>query len=330
MSELTSEEILRLSHVVSIPLTTPFRGLTHREALLMEGPIGPAEWSPFPEYDDAEAATWLRAALEQAFESATPAPTSIRVNGTIPAVPAKDVSGLLASAGMPTTVKVKVGGPGSTLADDVARVSAVRDALGPSGRIRLDANGSWTLDEAEHAIREMEMLDLDYVEQPVEGLSDMAELRRRISRLGIQVAADESIRRFADIDAVIDQEACDVAVLKVQPLGGLEASLQVADKALNAGLDVVVSSALETSVGLYRGAQLVGWLQDRSSPVLDAGLGTQAFFSADVVDAPLVAEGGVLRVTPPVLTSDKLETLRASTERTDWWHQRLVRCHALL
>lgn len=324
------DDILPLAHVVSIPLTTSFRGLTHREVLLIDGPQGPAEWSPFLEYDDAEAATWLRAALEQAFEPSSPPPSIVRVNGTIPAVPAEQVASLLASAGMPTTVKVKVGGPGTTLADDVERVRAVRDALGPTGRIRLDANGSWTLDEAEHAIRDMELLDLDYVEQPVSDLSDMAELRRRISRLGIQVAADESIRRFADIDSVIAAEACDVVVLKVQPLGGLEATKQVAQKALQAGLEVVVSSALETSVGLYRDAQMVGWLEEQGSVVLDAGLGTQSLLADDVVRHPLVASNGILTVTPPTLDSEKLSALRADDERTDWWHRRLERCLALL
>jgi len=330
MSHVQRDDILPLAHVVSIPLTTSFRGLTHREVLLIDGPQGPAEWSPFLEYDDAEAATWLRAALEQAFEPSSPPPSSVWVNGTIPAVSAEQVTGLLALAGMPTTVKVKVGGPGTTLADDVERVRAVRDALGPTGRIRLDANGSWTLDEAEHAIRDMELLDLDYVEQPVSDLSDMAELRRRISRLGIQVAADESIRRFADIDAVIAAEACDVVVLKVQPLGGLEATKQVAKKALQAGLEVVVSSALETSVGLYRGAQMVGWLEEQGSVVLDAGLGTQSLLADDVVRDPLVASNGILTVTPPTLDSEKLSALRADDERTDWWHQRLERCLALL
>lgn len=330
MSQARSAEILERAHVVSIPLTTAFRGITTREAVLIEGPAGPAEWSPFLEYDDAEAATWLGAALEQAFEPSAPAPSSVRVNGTIPSVPADQVPELLLGAGMPTTVKVKVGGPGTTLADDVARVSAVRDALGPNGRIRLDANGSWTLDEAEHAIRGMEMLDLDYVEQPVRELSDMAELRRRITRLGIQVAADESIRRFTDIDAVIAAEACDVVVMKVQPLGGLRATQQVAKKALQAGLEVVVSSALETSVGLYRGGQLVGWLAERGDAVLDAGLGTQSFFADDVVTDPLVAHGGLLPLTPPVLDHAKISVLRASADRTDWWHQRLKRCLALL
>jgi len=326
MSSPHASEVLSHAHVVSIPLATPFRGLTHRELVLFEGPEGPAEWSPFVEYEDTEAATWLRAALEQAFEPAPPAPSSVRVNGIIPAVEAHEVAGLLSHAGMPSTVKVKVGGPGTTLRDDVARVDAVRDALGPAGRVRVDANGSWTLDEAEHAIREMEMLDLDYVEQPVTELSDMAELRRRISRLGIEVAADESIRRFDDIDAVIAAEACDVVVVKVQPLGGLAATRQVAHTALDAGLEVVVSSALESSVGLYRGAQMVGWLQDSVGSVLDAGLGTQAFLSTDVVTEPLIGHGGEFSVSPPVLDSDAVSSLAASTERTQWWLERLERC----
>jgi O-succinylbenzoate synthase len=176
----------------------------------------------------------------------------------------------------------------------------------------------------------MELLDLDYIEQPVSELSDMAELRRRITRLGIQVAADESIRRLSDIDAVIAAGACDVVVLKVQPLGGLEATQRVAEKALSAGLEVVVSSALETSVGLYRGAQMVGWLEGATSVVLDAGLGTQSFLAEDVVRKPLFAQAGLLEITPPVLDEAKVSRLLASAERTDWWHQRLERCVALV
>ena len=119
-------------------------------------------------------------------------------------------------------------------------------------------------------------------------------------------------------------------VLKVQPLGGLEATKQVAQKALQAGLEVVVSSALETSAGLYRGAQMVGWLEERGSGVLDAGLGTQSFLTDDVVSDPLVASGGILTVAPPALDSQKLLKLKANDERTDWWLQRLERCLALL
>ncbi len=330
MSTPSFDDLAGLAHVVSIPLRTPFRGLTTREALILEGPSGPAEWSPFLDYEDEEAAVWLRAALEQATQPAPPAPATIRVNGTVPAIGADRVPAMLLEAGMPNTVKVKVGGPGTTLAEDVARVSAVRETIGPGGRVRLDANGSWTLDEAEHAIREMEHLDLDYIEQPVVSLSDMAELRRRISRLGIHVAADESIRRFDDIDAVIDAEACDVAVIKVQPLGGLKAAQRVATRALDAGMAVVVSSALETSIGLYQGAAMVGWLEDRVGSVLDAGLGTQSFLTTDLVTEPLVAHGGVLSVTAPVLDRDTLEAVSASADRDAWWRARLERCWALL
>ena len=324
------DDIRDRCHIVSIPLTTPFRGLTTREVLLLEGPAGPAEWSPFLEYSDDEAATWLTATLEQAFDPDPHAPSTVRVNGTIPAVAAQDVAALVHGAGDPTTIKVKVGGPGTTLADDVARVSAVRRALGPSGRIRIDANASWTLDEAEHAIREMEHLDLDYVEQPVADLADMSELRRRISRLGIAVAADESIRRLSDIDAVIAAEACDVVVVKVQPLGGLRATRAVATTALAAGLEVVVSSALETSVGLYRGAQMVGWIAEHTEVVYDAGLGTQGFLGMDVVESPLSSHGGVMSVNLPVLDLAHVEALRASPERSAWWSARLERCLALL
>lgn len=324
------QDLKPLCHVLTIPLRTPFRGLTHREVLLIEGPQGPAEWSPFLEYDDQESARWLGAALEQAYEECDLEPQSVRVNGTIPAIPAEDVPALLQAAGNPGTVKVKVGGPGTTLLEDVARVTALRRALGPHGRIRLDANGSWTLDEAEHAVREMEHLDLDYLEQPVASLGDMAELRRRISRLGIGVAADESIRRYSDIDAVLEASACDVVVVKVQPLGGLAATQKIALQALQAGLDVVVSSALETSVGLYRGAQMVSWLETQKSPVLDAGLGTGIFLETDVLITPWSLQDGVLELGPPELNLETVEAVRANATRTTWWFERLERCVALL
>jgi O-succinylbenzoate synthase len=231
---------------------------------------------------------------------------------------------------MPSVVKVKVGGPGSTLRSDVERVAEVRRVLGPVGRIRLDANGAWSLDEAEHAIREMEHLDLDYVEQPVMDLNDMAELRRRISRLGIGVAADESIRRFADIDVVLDAGACDVAVIKVQPLGGIRAAIEVAQKALDASVDVVVSSALETSVGLYSGAQMVGWLAEHTDSVQAAGLGTGALLTDDIVMTPLRPVGGVMAVSQPVLDTERCASLAASANRRDWWLARLERCVSLV
>ena len=333
MSSPSLRDLMAIAHAVSIPMTTPFRGITAREALIFDAPDGPAEWSPFLEYDDAEAATWLSSSLEQGFhQDRLPAttPGTIAVNGTVPAIDAAQVPAFLAGLGSPTCVKVKVGGPGSTRAIDVARVRAVRDTLGPTGRIRIDANGSWTLDEAEHAIREMEPLDLDYVEQPVESVSDMSVLRQRMSELGIGIAADESIRRSSDITTVLGAKACDVVVLKVQPLGGIAKALAIADKAREAGCDVVVSSALETSVGLYYGAKLHQILSTNQSHSLDAGIGTASFLAGDVVTTRLLAHAGQLSVTPPVLDAELLRHYAMTEERREWWLGRLERCLALV
>jgi o-succinylbenzoate synthase len=333
MSSPSLRDLQAIAHAVSIPMTTPFRGITTREALIFDAPDGPAEWSPFLDYDEAEAATWLSSTLEQGFHQdrvPTTTPGSIRVNGTVPAIDAADVPAFLAGLGSPTCVKIKVGGPGSTRATDVARVRAVRDALGATGRIRIDANGSWTLDEAEHAIREMEPLDLDYVEQPVESVSDMAVLRQRMSELGIGIAADESIRRSSDITTVLEAKACDVVVLKVQPLGGIVKALAIADQAREAGCDVVVSSALETSVGLHYGAKLHQILSTNRPQSLDAGLGTASFLAGDVVTTPLLAHAGQLPVTPPVLDADSLARFAMTNQRREWWLGRLERCLALV
>jgi o-succinylbenzoate synthase len=333
MSSPSLRDLQAIAHAVSIPMTTPFRGITTREALIFDAPDGPAEWSSFLEYDDAEAATWLSSTLEQGFhQDRVPATTAatIRVNGTVPAIDAADVPAFLAGLGSPTCIKVKVGGPGSTRATDVARVRAVRDTLGATGRIRIDANGSWTLDEAEHAIREMEPLDLDYVEQPVESVSDMAVLGQRMSELGIGIAADESIRRSSDITTVLEANACDVVVLKVQPLGGIVKALAIAAKAREAGCDVVVSSALETSVGLHYGARLHQILSTNKPYSLDAGLGTASFLAGDVVTTPLLAHAGELSVTPPVLDAELLRHYAMTEERREWWLGRLERCLGLV
>jgi O-succinylbenzoate synthase len=333
MSSPSLRDLQAIAHAVSIPMTTPFRGITTREALIFDAPDGPAEWSPFLDYDDAEAATWLSSTLEQGFhQDRVPAttPGSIRVNGTVPAIDAAKVPAFLTGLGSPTCVKIKVGGQGSSRATDVARVSAVRDALGATGRIRIDANGSWTLDEAEHAIREMEPLDLDYVEQPVESVSDMAVLRQRMAELGIGIAADESIRRSSDITTVLEAKACDVVVLKVQPLGGIVKAVAIAEQAREAGCDVVVSSALETSVGLHYGAKLHQILWTNQPQSLDAGLGTASFLEGDVVTSPLLAHAGQLPVTPPVLEAELLRNYAMTEERREWWLGRLERCLKLV
>ena len=320
---------------VGIPLTTPFRGITHREVIIFDSPDGPSEWGPFVEYDDQEASTWLRSSVEQGWNKESlpvlsSPPSTLAVNGLVPALDPADVAGYVVDLGIPHTVKVKVGGPGSTRAQDVARVKAVREIIGPSGRIRVDANASWTLDEAEHAIRDMEPFDIDYVEQPVESVADLAELRRRIHRLGIGVAADESIRRHHDLDALLESEAVDVVVLKVQPLGGIVRASALARQAFDQGVSVVVSSALETSVGLHYGAVFHHTLDKQNMKPLEAGLATATLLESDVVTKPLLAHAGVLDVHTLELDKDALEHLSLSEERSAWWLARLERATALL
>ncbi len=240
--------------VYSIPLTTRFRGITVREGALLEGEAGWGEWSPFVEYPPEVAEPWLRCA-EEAAAGDWPAPVRDRVpvNATVPVVSPEAAHDLVRRSGC-TTAKVKVADAGVTLAADLARVEAVRDALGPGGRIRVDANGAWDVDTAVAAIRELDRAagGLEYVEQPCASVEDLAAVRRRVA---VPIAADESIRRAADPYRVRDLEAADIAVLKVQPLGGVRACLRIAE---DIGLPVVVSSALETLARPGRGRRAGG------------------------------------------------------------------------
>ena len=204
-------ELLSSARVVALPLRTRFRGIEVREAMLFEGPAGWTEFSPFVEYDDAEAAAWLSAAIDFGWrELPVPLRTRIPVNATIPAVAADEVAGILARYAGCRTAKVKVAGGDVSLADDVARVAAVRAALGPEGRIRVDANGNWNVDEAEHAAHALEPFDLEYIEQPCATVEELVELRRRVRYMGIPVAADESVRRAEDPLAVAEAGAADL------------------------------------------------------------------------------------------------------------------------
>ncbi|TQK20509.1 O-succinylbenzoate synthase [Microbacterium sp. SLBN-154] len=317
------DDVLDRLHVVSLPLFTRFRGLDSRELALIEGPEGWTEFSPFVEYDDRESSTWLAAALEYGWSPTPPAQRDlIPVNATVPAVPAASVPEVLTRFAGCRTAKVKVADPGQRLVDDVARVAAVREAMGPEGRIRIDANGAWNIDEAEHAVRAMEHYDLEYVEQPCASIDELAELRRRISRLDIPVAADESVRKADDPLAVARAEAADLLVIKAQPLGGVSRALRIVAEA---GLPVVVSSALDSAVGLSMGAALAAALPDLP---YDCGLGTGALFAEDVSD--YVAQDGALRVVRPVPDPDVLERRAVDAARRQWWAERVARCHALL
>ncbi|MCU1636534.1 MAG: O-succinylbenzoate synthase [Cryobacterium sp.] len=318
-------DLLSTARVVALPLITRFRGIHTREALLLPGPNGWTEFSPFVEYDDREAAAWLRAAIDYGWNDQPPIlRNAVRVNATVPAVMPADVPSMLARFPGVRTAKVKVASAGDMLSDDVARVRAVREALGPEGRIRVDANGLWNVDEAEHAIHALAQFDLEYVEQPCSSLEELAEIRRRTSYLGILIAADESVRRAEDPLAVAREQAADILVIKAQPLGGIRCALSIIEQA---GLPVVVSSALDTSIGLAMGAHLAAALPELE---YDAGLGTASLLAGDVTGEPLRPVRGeiaVRRVTPD---PELLDTYFAGPERRDWWLARLARTHALL
>ena len=321
----TVTDLLATAHVVSLPLTSRFRGIDVREAMLIEGPEGWTEFSPFTEYGDAEASAWLAAAIDFGWNPTPPAlRDTIRVNATMPAVTADEVPAVLARFPGCRTVKIKVAEPGQSLADDTARVAAVRAALGAEGRIRVDANGGWNMDEAEHAIHAFAEFDLEYVEQPCATVDELAQVRRRVKYMGIPIAADESVRKAEDPLAVARAGAADILVVKAQPLGGISKALALIAEA---GLPVVVSSALDTSVGISMGLHLAAAIPELE---FDCGLATAALLAADVTDAPLTPRDGELPVRRVVPTAELLARHAATQDRTLWWRARLERCHALL
>ncbi|MFF0320951.1 o-succinylbenzoate synthase [Nonomuraea angiospora] len=271
-------------------MRTRFRGQTVREGVLLHGPAGWGEFSPFPEYGPRECARWLACAREAAFEGwPEPVRDSVPVNATVPAVGPEQAHDIVRRSGC-GTAKVKVAEQGQSFDDDVARVEAVRDALGPGGRLRIDANGAWDVDEAVRRLKRLDRFDLEYAEQPCATLEELAAVRRACD---VPIAADESIRRAEDPLRVRAAEAADIAVVKVQPLGGVRAALKVVEAC---GLPAVVSSAVETSVGLAAGLALAAAL-----PALPyaCGLGTMALLAGDVVDDSLVPVEGSLTVRRP-------------------------------
>ena len=305
--------------VVSIPMRTPFRGVNHREALIFQGERF-AEWSPFLEYEDAEAATWLRGAISWAND---PLPklsrTEIRINATLPAVDPEDIAQVLKQFGSFSTVKIKVASKNEPLSQDIARIEKVRE-LYPNARIRLDANGGYSIDQALELVDQLDGFNIEYLEQPVMSIAELAELRSRIAGSGIKIAADESIRKSADPIEVMRAHAADIVMLKAQPLGGVNASLAIAQEL---GLEVVVSSALETSLGISQGLHLAGALPELN---YDCGLGTLNLFQGDIVRDSLTPTDSVLEVKVSEPDPELLEKYAASPERTTWWLERLERC----
>jgi O-succinylbenzoate synthase len=308
--------------VFSIPMRVRFRGITVREGLLIRGAAGWGEWSPFLEYDSRESLPWLRCAEEAAAgDWPEPLRDRIPVNVTVPVLSAEAAHALVAGSGC-RTAKVKVADVTSTLAEDQARLEAVRDALGPGGRIRVDANGAWDVDEAIAALKVLERAagGLEYVEQPCATVEELAAVRRRTS---VPVAADESIRRAEDPYRVRDLEAADIAVLKVQPLGGVRACLRIAE---DIGLPTVVSSALESSVGLAAGVALAAALPELEYA---SGLATVGLLADDVADPRLAAVDGFIPVHRPVVSEERLARVTAAPDREAHWRARLAAVRAL-
>jgi O-succinylbenzoate synthase len=281
--------MLASARAFAIPMPVRFRGITVREGALVEGPAGWGEFSPFAEYGPRECARWLACALEAAV-AGWPAPVRDRVpvNVTVPAVGPEQAHAIVAASGC-RTAKVKVAEPGQPEAADIARVEAVRDALGPAGKLRVDANAGWSVDQAARMLRALAPFGLEYAEQPCATLDDLAALRRLV---GVPLAADESVRRAEDPMKVRAAGAADIVVIKAQPLGGVAAGLEIAAAC---GLPAVVSSAVESSVGLAAGVALAAALPDLDYA---CGLATMSLLAGDVTADPLAAADGFLPVRP--------------------------------
>ena len=318
-------QIIDSARVVSLPMRTRFRGLLERETMLFEGPFGWTEWSPFTEYEDAEAATWLAAAID--FGWAEPPQvkrSSIGVNATLAAVAPEAVEQQLARFGEFKTVKIKVAEPSQSLDQDFARVATVREIY-PEARIRLDANGGFSIQAALELSQRLQDagIELEYFEQPVASVDELYQLRQLLNPMGVRIAADESVRKAEDPLAVAAAGAADLLVLKAAPLGGIRRALKIAEQA---GLPWVVSSALESSVGIGMGAHLAALNPND----FDSGLATVNLFAGDVSASPLAPKNGQLPVQRAVADPSRLEVFAAEDHRYDWWIERLERCYQLV
>ena len=309
------------AEVFALPMRERFRGITERDGMIFRGPAGWGEFAPFHNYTDEQCLPWLDSAIEAAtFGWPAALRTWIPVNTTVPVVAPGRAAELVTASGC-STAKVKVADPGdfqAVVRSDCARVSAVRAALGREGRIRVDANGGWTVDEAVHAITALDdaAQGLEYVEQPCAEVSELAAVRRRVR---VPVAADESIRLASDPERVALAGAADIAVIKVAPLGGVRRALQIAR---SSGLQVVVSSAIDSAVGLAAGLALAAALPELD---LACGLGTGSLLVRNVSSDVPRMENGRLAVPATAPEPDLISGVRARSELDQYWRERLTR-----
>jgi len=304
--------LLETLRVVTLPTTTNFRGVTFREVALIQGEYGWGEFSPFLEYDDAESAPWLACAIEAATQ---PKPqlyrTHVSVNGTIPALnDMQDLERVINSFPGVKTFKVKVG---TDVSEDLHRLELVR-TLRPNATIRVDVNGLWSVDEAEKFINSIG--DVEYVEQPCATIEELRELKKRVD---VKIVGDEILRKAADPFDVDLSDAVDYLMLKVQPLGGIKRAHKLAE---HHNLPVVVSSALESAVGINYGLILAASFEDMS---FDCGLGTGSLLAKNVGELPIVdGKIAISDVTP------NFDGLDVSADRYEWWKNRIMRTAELL
>lgn len=325
------EEILSVTRVVALPMRVKFRGVTLRETALIQGPEGWGEFAPFIEYEPVEASAWLACAIEAAWlPYPQPLRTSIPLNATVPAVAASEVEEVLGRyEGQVREAKIKVAEAGlpfeESLTQDLARVAAVRDAC-PGARLKIDANGGWDEGQAVRALTELADYDLLYAEQPVPGIEGLARVREALRARGnpLLIAADEAVRKADDPLRVARLGAADVLIIKAAPLGGVRRALHIVEQA---GLPAVVSSALESSVGIRTGAALAAALPQLP---YGCGLGTVSLMARDVTAHPLVARDGELPLRDITPEPRLLEEVATSPERTAWWHRRIEACYRLL
>ena len=306
------QQLLDTLRVIALPMKTKFRGITVREVALFKGEYGWAEFSPFLEYDDAEASHWLACAIEAATQ---PRPklyrTSVAINGTIPALnDPDDLKRVVDSYQGANTFKVKVG---TNLAEDLVRVNFIRD-LRPQAKIRIDVNGLWSVDQAETFLSAVG--EIEYVEQPCVTVAELRELK---SRTSVKIVGDEVLRKAADPFAIDLVGAVDYLMLKVQPLGGIKRAHALAE---HHNLPVVVSSALESAIGINYGLSLAASFEEMN---FDCGLATGSLLAADVAQLPIV--DGKIEISE---FEPQLDGLDVASDRFEWWKNRIMRTAELL